>query len=105
MTKVCDFCHSPDPPWFFTLKGPTTMVGHFADGTQLVDDGQWCACNECADAIEQIEAQTLAERMYRNPAIHKADPDHITRTITAILGIVFDNPPGKRQPMANGTPQ
>jgi hypothetical protein len=57
----CDFCHAVREHLFIS-RAQDRMVGEMRDGTIVLDDGGWGACEECEALIRARDFQGLIDR-------------------------------------------
>jgi hypothetical protein len=98
MSANCDFCNAVTGPGKRTFRAKNQII-LTGPGCNWVDQGDWTACETCADLIERQEWKALMERAKNlNPGIRAAIPERkkledLLGFIAATWGGIFDQRP------------
>jgi hypothetical protein len=92
-STMCDFC-AARAPLVLDVEGKKRAVGKFRSGNKLVDDGEWGACEECAQLIKAKDWQGLMERaiagtcaMFPELAFDLKQRQRMTDLIEGVFGV------------------
>lgn len=92
--EMCDFCAARNVQLVLDVNGQKRVVGTFASGNKLIDDGIWGACPECAQLIAAKNWHGLLERciagtcvMFPHLAFDLGQRRRMTDLIEGIFGV------------------
>ena len=86
--KVCDFCKRPNPYWAYPCADfvmPIIAIGNEVLEVNWASQGEWAACETCADYIESNDLDSLAFLLSGIVATKGQDPSPETEYVHGVL--------------------